>query len=122
MEAFTKRYDPPSCALQNPVKATSQIGQCTSKLTKKYDIRASVMANREAKQTSIYKVNSPGILRNFGQKNIKDPQPQLVQDIILPDTALAKSIMEYARRELPEQTFNHSMRVYYYGRIQFVPP
>ena len=50
-----------------------------------------------------------------GQKNIKDPQPQSVQDINLPDTALAKSIMEYARRELPEQTFNHSMRVYYYG-------
>lgn len=50
-----------------------------------------------------------------GQKNIEDPQPQLVENIDLPDSPLAKAITEYAKRELPEQTFNHSMRVYYYG-------
>ena len=50
-----------------------------------------------------------------GQKNIHDPKPQLVQETNLPDTPLAKAITDYAKRELPEQTFNHSMRVYYYG-------
>ena len=47
--------------------------------------------------------------------NVKDPQPLLVQNIILPETTLTKAITEYGKRELPEQTFNHSMRVYYYG-------
>lgn len=46
---------------------------------------------------------------------VKDPQKLLVQNIVLPETTLIKSITEYAKRQLPEQTFNHSMRVYYYG-------
>merc|ERR1712093_6177 len=36
--------------------------------------------------------------------------------IPLPDSPAAKKTLEYAKRELIEQTFNHSMRVYYYGR------
>ncbi|KAI4174115.1 MAG: hypothetical protein LQ346_008287 [Caloplaca aetnensis] len=51
-----------------------------------------------------------------GRKNNKAPQPQHVSSIQLPDTALAKSVLEYARKELSTETFNHSMRVYYYGK------
>ena len=50
-----------------------------------------------------------------GKKNLKAPQPLKVDDIELPDTQLAKEVLEYAKRELREETFNHSMRVYYYG-------
>lgn len=50
-----------------------------------------------------------------GTKNVKDPRPVTVASIPLPETALAKKVLEYAQMELSEQTFNHSMRVYYYG-------
>jgi cyanamide hydratase len=43
------------------------------------------------------------------------PKPLSITDITIPDTPLAKSIMNYAKKELPEPTFNHSMRVFYYG-------
>lgn len=51
-----------------------------------------------------------------GKKNIKSPEPVKVENISLPDTQLAKAVMEYAKQELREETFNHSMRVFYYGR------
>jgi cyanamide hydratase len=38
-----------------------------------------------------------------------------VEKLPLPDTTLAQSILEYARQELPGETFHHSMRVYHYG-------
>ncbi|KAI4113799.1 MAG: hypothetical protein LQ338_008110 [Usnochroma carphineum] len=50
-----------------------------------------------------------------GKKNIRDPKPQTVASNKLPDAPLAKSVLEYAERELSTETFNHSMRVYYYG-------
>ncbi|KAI9761610.1 MAG: hypothetical protein M1840_001750 [Geoglossum simile] len=50
-----------------------------------------------------------------GAKNNKDPVAVMVDDIHLPDTPLARKVVDYARNELQEQTFNHSMRVYYYG-------
>lgn len=50
-----------------------------------------------------------------GKKNIKEPEPQSVAKTSLPDTPLAKSVLEYARKQLSTETFNHSMRVYYYG-------
>ncbi len=50
-----------------------------------------------------------------GKNNIKDPQPQTVASIKLPDSTLAASVLEYAQKELSTETFNHSMRVYYYG-------
>ncbi|KAF2844428.1 putative cyanamide hydratase [Plenodomus tracheiphilus IPT5] len=43
------------------------------------------------------------------------PKPQLCADVPIPDTALAQKSMDYARKELPAPTFNHSMRVFYYG-------
>ncbi|KAL8787449.1 MAG: hypothetical protein Q9213_002226 [Squamulea squamosa] len=50
------------------------------------------------------------------KKNIKDPKPETVASIKLPDSSLATSVLKYAERELPLETFNHSMRVYYYGK------
>ena len=43
------------------------------------------------------------------------PLPVLVESVRLPDTPLANSILAYAKEELNSGTFNHSMRVFYYG-------
>ena len=43
--------------------------------------------------------------------------PISVSSIKLPDSALVKAVHEYAKKELPIETFNHSMRVYYYGNL-----
>jgi cyanamide hydratase len=32
-----------------------------------------------------------------------------------PDTKLAQAVEEYVRKELSHETYNHSMRVYFYG-------
>lgn len=54
----------------------------------------------------------------LGHKNrLKEPAPQTVDSIAFPATPLAKAVLEYARKELREETFNHSMRVYYYGTL-----
>ena len=50
-----------------------------------------------------------------GKKNFKDPVSQAVESVKLPDTPIAKAVLEYARKELNPETFNHSMRVFYYG-------
>ena len=50
-----------------------------------------------------------------GKKKFKDPEPQTVESIKLPDTPIAKVVLGYAQRELNRETFNHSMRVFYYG-------
>jgi len=41
-----------------------------------------------------------------------------VDDIDLPNTPLATSIHAYAKENLPRKTYNHSMRVYYYGKLR----
>ncbi|KAI6791083.1 cyanamide hydratase [Hortaea werneckii] len=46
----------------------------------------------------------------------REPWPLKVEDISLPDGELVGKVMEYARSHLPAQTFNHSMRVFFYGR------
>ncbi|KAH7398223.1 hypothetical protein BKA66DRAFT_437305 [Pyrenochaeta sp. MPI-SDFR-AT-0127] len=38
-----------------------------------------------------------------------------VKDVKLPDSEIAKRTYEFAKQQLPEKTFNHSMRVVYYG-------
>lgn len=50
--------------------------------------------------------------RSSEEDSLKDYS---VQGIPLPDSKEAKQVLEYAKRELKEQTYNHSMRVYYYG-------
>ena len=48
-------------------------------------------------------------------KDLPAPEPQTVDRMPLPTTPLARAVLEYAKKELREETFNHSMRVYYYG-------
>ena len=57
-----------------------------------------------------------------GAKNNKDPTAVMVSDIRVPDTLLAREVLDYAKSELPERTFNHSMRVYYYGLLPIHHP
>ncbi|KAK5002618.1 hypothetical protein LTR28_011179, partial [Elasticomyces elasticus] len=47
----------------------------------------------------------------------EDPQESTamkVEDISLPKSELVQAVTRYARENLPEETFNHSMRVFYY--------
>jgi hypothetical protein len=55
-----------------------------------------------------------------GQK-AKEPTPISVKEIALPDTELANKVHEYAKRELAVETYNHSLRVFYYGELLFLP-
>ncbi len=53
--------------------------------------------------------------------NVGNIEPVKVNEVWLPDTEQARKVLEYARRELTEETFNHSMRVYYYGTARCAP-
>jgi len=51
------------------------------------------------------------------QSQISGPaKPMSVSSVKLPDSPLVKAVHEYAKKELPIETFNHSMRVFYYGQ------
>lgn len=52
-----------------------------------------------------------------GKHGMREPEPAKVNDVPLPQTSLAEKVLEYAKKELREETFNHSMRVYYYGTV-----
>lgn len=56
------------------------------------------------------------------KKNNIDPVPQLCSQVPLPNTPLVKAAMDHVKAELPEHTFNHSMRVFYYGTSPLSPP
>ncbi|KAF1945233.1 cyanamide hydratase [Clathrospora elynae] len=46
----------------------------------------------------------------------KEKEAELsVEDVTLPDSEVAKRTYEFAKEQLSEKTFNHSMRVVYYG-------
>jgi cyanamide hydratase len=50
------------------------------------------------------------------QSQATGPAPAITASSIpVPSSALSKAVQEYAQRELPVPTFNHSMRVFYYG-------
>ena len=51
------------------------------------------------------------------KKFVREPVPQLCSQVKVPDSELAKACLEYAKAELPIETFHHSMRVFYYGRF-----
>ena len=58
------------------------------------------------------------------RKDPKPSNPMNVDGIPLPDSPLVQHVMKYAKENLPSETFNHSMRVYYYGQaitIQHFP-
>lgn len=42
-------------------------------------------------------------------------------DSIWPKTAVVAKAQEYAKEHLPEQIYNHSLRVYCYGKIDSMP-
>ncbi|KAH8805230.1 cyanamide hydratase family HD domain-containing protein [Xylogone sp. PMI_703] len=46
----------------------------------------------------------------------KPAAPVSVSSIPIPDSLLAQEAQKYAQKELPIETFNHSMRVFYYGQ------
>lgn len=39
-----------------------------------------------------------------------------VKDVKLPASKIANRTYQFAKEQLPEKTFNHSMRVVYYGK------
>jgi hypothetical protein len=39
-----------------------------------------------------------------------------INSVNVPNSDLARKVQEYAKKNLPEQVYNHSMRVYYYGK------
>ncbi|KAI4159472.1 MAG: hypothetical protein LQ342_006551 [Letrouitia transgressa] len=55
-----------------------------------------------------------------GKRNVREPVPQKVSTISVPSSPLTKAVLEYAEKELPHPTFNHSMRVYYYGKAMHI--
>ncbi|RFU30003.1 hypothetical protein B7463_g6338, partial [Scytalidium lignicola] len=46
----------------------------------------------------------------------KPSKPISASTIELPSSKIAKAVHQYAKDKLPVETFNHSMRVYYYGQ------
>jgi len=49
----------------------------------------------------------------------KSKQAELaVDEASLPSTDLARKTHDYAKEKLPEKTLDHSMRVWYYGKLQ----
>jgi len=46
----------------------------------------------------------------------KKPEPLKVEDISLPSTPLIEKVHAYAKSHLAPETYNHSMRVFYYGQ------
>ena len=50
-----------------------------------------------------------------GTGKLHDPSPLLTKDIPFPSSPLVLEVQKYAKANLNEQTYNHSMRVYYYG-------
>lgn len=55
-------------------------------------------------------------------KNPKSkPAPLRVEDMALPSSPVVDIVMKHAKHDLPEQTFSHSMRVYYYGTSKTHP-
>lgn len=45
-----------------------------------------------------------------------NPADYTIADIHVPNSEIVTKVTEYAKEQLPEQVFNHSMRVYYYGK------
>jgi len=43
-------------------------------------------------------------------------KPLTMDDIPVPETPLAHAVRDYVKERLAPQTFNHSMRVYLYGK------
>ena len=49
------------------------------------------------------------------RKNPKPSTPMTVDEISVPEGELVQHVLNYAKDNLPPETFNHSMRVFYFG-------
>ena len=38
-----------------------------------------------------------------------------MSEIVVPDTKVVRAVDEFVKKELSQETYNHSVRVYYYG-------
>lgn len=47
-----------------------------------------------------------------GRKNIKDPEHIMVDEMVLPETPLAKKVQEFAKSELREETYNQYITLF----------
>ncbi len=55
----------------------------------------------------------------LGKPFLNKPQPLLVNDIKFPsDDSIVAKVHQYAKEKLPGKTFNHSMRVFYFGMLR----
>ena len=50
------------------------------------------------------------------RKDPKPSKPVKIEDIPVPNSPLVQQVMGYAKENLPPETLNHSMRVFYYGK------
>ncbi|KAK8196712.1 hypothetical protein M8818_006879 [Zalaria obscura] len=51
------------------------------------------------------------------RENKQSPKPIKIEEIPLPDSPLVQSVLQYAKENLPRETFHHSMRIFYYGTV-----
>lgn len=56
----------------------------------------------------------------FPDVGFREPKPILVHYIEFPKGSLVQKIQRYAKEHLPWQTYNHSMRVYYFARSSYI--
>ena len=49
------------------------------------------------------------------KSNLGQPKTLLIRDIAWPVDAIVTNVRDFAKDKLTEQTFNHSMRVFYWG-------
>lgn len=58
-----------------------------------------------------------------GRPYINTPEPISLDDIPFPsDDPIVAQVQEYAKKQLPRQTYNHSMRVFYFCEFSLVHP
>jgi len=52
-----------------------------------------------------------------GKEYLHESKSLLVEDITFPSDKLVLEVQKYAQQRLTPQTYNHSMRVYYFGKL-----
>ncbi|KFZ11728.1 hypothetical protein V502_07430 [Pseudogymnoascus sp. VKM F-4520 (FW-2644)] len=95
---------PPRPIIPNPL-SYHHVNSPASKMAREEDIKAYGF--------TAYPRSTAALLAS--RVDPKQPHELSVEDIPLPNTPLVTAVLEYAKRELPVETFNHSMRVFYYG-------
>lgn len=57
------------------------------------------------------------VLLNPNKQKLREPEPLSTHDILFPKTKLAENVQAYAQKHLSEETYNHSLRVYCFGKL-----